>query len=151
MDEKETASIADVLDPVSSDVKLDDDATAKAVESKAEESESSESSEDAESAKADEPAKAESAESAESAEDSESAESDDVKALEQKLAELDRKIELTKQINEKTAQLIAMGAVLHNTEEPTPEPEKADAESDKAESVPPIEETDYVNDEERND
>ena len=146
MDEKETASIADVLDPVSSDVKLDDDATAKAVESKAEESESSE---DAESAKADEPAKAESAESAESAEDSESAESDDVKALEQKLAELDRKIELTKQINEKTAQLIAMGAVLHNTEEPTPEPEKADAESDKAESVPPIEETDYVN--ERND
>ena len=145
MDEKETASIADVLDPVSSDVKLDDDATAKAVESKAEESESSE---DAESAKADEPAKAE---SAESAEDSESAESDDVKALEQKLAELDRKIELTKQINEKTAQLIAMGAVLHNTEEPTPEPEKADAESDKDESVPPIEETDYVNDEERND
>ena len=148
MDEKETASIADVLDPVSSDVKLDDDATAKAVESKADESESAES---AESAKADEPAKAESAESAESAEDSESAESDDVKALEQKLAELDRKIELTKQINEKTAQLIAMGAVLHNTEEPTPEPEKADAESDKAESVPPIEETDYVNDEERND
>lgn len=148
MDEKETASIADVLDPVSSDVKLDDDATAKAVESKAEESESSE---DAESAKADEPAKAESAESAESAEDSESAESDDVKALEQKLAELDRKIELTKQINEKTAQLIAMGAVLHNTEEPTPEPEKADAESEKAESVPPIEETDYVNDEERNE
>lgn len=147
MDEKETASIADVLDPVSSDVKLDDDATAKAVESKAEESESAES---AESAKADEPAKAESAESAESAEDSESAESDDVKALEQKLAELDRKIELTKQINEKTAQLIAMGAVLHNTEEPTPEPEKADAESEKAESVPPIEETDYVNDE-RND
>lgn len=147
MDEKETASIADVLDPVSSDVKLDDDATAKAVESKAEESESAES---AESAKADEPAKAESAESAESAEDSESAESDDVKALEQKLAELDRKIELTKQINEKTAQLIAMGAVLHNTEEPTPEPEKADAESEKAESVPPIEETDYVNDEERN-
>lgn len=145
MDEKETASIADVLDPVSSDVKLDDDATAKAVESKADESESAES---AESAKADEPAKAE---SAESAEDSESAESDDVKALEQKLAELDRKIELTKQINEKTAQLIAMGAVLHNTEEPTPEPEKADAESDKAESVPPIEETDYVNDEERND
>ena len=142
MDEKETASIADVLDPVSSDVKLDDDATAKAVESKAEESES------AESAKADEPAKAE---SAESAEDSESAESDDVKALEQKLAELDRKIELTKQINEKTAQLIAMGAVLHNTEEPTPEPEKADAESEKDESVPPIEETDYVNDEERND
>ena len=148
MDEKETASIADVLDPVSSDVKLDDDATAKAVESKADDTESSES---AESAKADEPAKAESAESAESAEDSESAESDDVKALEQKLAELDRKIELTKQINEKTAQLIAMGAVLHNTEEPTPEPEKADAESDKAESVPPIEETDYVNDEERND
>ena len=147
MDEKETASIADVLDPVSSDVKLDDDATAKAVESKADDTESSES---AESAKADEPAKAESAESAESAEDSESAESDDVKALEQKLAELDRKIELTKQINEKTAQLIAMGAVLHNTEEPTPEPEKADAESDKAESVPPIEETDYVNDE-RND
>lgn len=145
MDEKETASIADVLDPVSSDVKLDDDATAKAVESKADDTESSES---AESAKADEPAKAE---SAESAEDSESAESDDVKALEQKLAELDRKIELTKQINEKTAQLIAMGAVLHNTEEPTPEPEKADAESDKAESVPPIEETDYVNDEERND
>lgn len=144
MDEKETASIADVLDPVSSDVKLDDDATAKAVESKADDTESSES---AESAKADEPAKAE---SAESAEDSESAESDDVKALEQKLAELDRKIELTKQINEKTAQLIAMGAVLHNTEEPTPEPEKADAESDKAESVPPIEETDYVNDE-RND
>lgn len=144
MDEKETASIADVLDPVSSDVKLDDDATAKAVESKADESESAES---AESAKADGPAKAE---SAESAEDSESAESDDVKALEQKLAELDRKIELTKQINEKTAQLIAMGAVLHNTEEPTPEPEKADAESDKAESVPPIEETDYVNDE-RND
>ena len=131
MDEKETASIADVLDPVSSDVKLDDDATAKAVESKADDTES--------------------AESAESAEDSESAESDDVKALEQKLAELDRKIELTKQINEKTAQLIAMGAVLHNTEEPTPEPEKADAESDKAESVPPIEETDYVNDEERND
>ena len=148
MDEKETASIADVLDPVSSDVKLDDDATAKAVESKADDTESAES---AESAKADEPAKAESAESAESAEDSESAESDDVKALEQKLAELDRKIELTKQINEKTAQLIAMGAVLHNTEEPTPEPEKADAESDKAESVPPIEETDYVNDEERND
>ena len=148
MDEKETASIADVLDPVSSDVKLDDDATAKAVESKADDTESSES---AESAKADEPAKAESAESAESAEDSESAESDDVKALEQKLAELDRKIELTKQINEKTAQLIAMGAVLHNTEEPTPEPEKADAESEKAESVPPIEETDYVNDEERND
>lgn len=148
MDEKETASIADVLDPVSSDVKLDDDATAKAVESKADDTESSE---DAESAKADEPAKAESAESAESAEDSESAESDDVKALEQKLAELDRKIELTKQINEKTAQLIAMGAVLHNTEEPTPEPEKADAESEKAESVPPIEETDYVNDEERND
>ena len=147
MDEKETASIADVLDPVSSDVKLDDDATAKAVESKADDTESSE---DAESAKADEPTKAESAESAESAEDSESAESDDVKALEQKLAELDRKIELTKQINEKTAQLIAMGAVLHNTEEPTPEPEKADAESDKAESVPPIEETDYVNDE-RND
>ena len=147
MDEKETASIADVLDPVSSDVKLDDDATAKAVESKADESESAES---AESAKADEPAKAESAESAESAEDSESAESDDVKALEQKLAELDRKIELTKQINEKTAQLIAMGAVLHNTEEPTPEPEKADAESDKAESVPPIEETDYVNDERNN-
>lgn len=145
MDEKETASIADVLDPASSDVKLDDDATAKAVESKAEESESAES---AESAKADEPAKAE---SAESAEDSESAESDDVKALEQKLAELDRKIELTKQINEKTAQLIAMGAVLHNTEEPTPEPEKADAESEKDESVPPIEETDYVNDEERND
>ena len=145
MDEKETASIADVLDPVSSDVKLDDDATAKAVESKADDTESSESDE---SAKADEPAKAE---SAESAEDSESAESDDVKALEQKLAELDRKIELTKQINEKTAQLIAMGAVLHNTEEPTPEPEKADAESDKAESVPPIEETDYVNDEERND
>ena len=144
MDKKETASIADVLDPVSSDVKLDDDATAKAVESKAEESESAESSEDAESAKADEPAKAESAESAEDSE------SDDVKALEQKLAELDRKIELTKQINEKTAQLIAMGAVLHNTEEPTPEPEKADAESDKAESVPPIEETDYVNDEERN-
>lgn len=148
MDEKETASIADVLDPVSSDVKLDDDATAKAVESKADDTESAES---AESAKADEPAKAESAESAESAEDSESAESDDVKALEQKLAELDRKIELTKQINEKTAQLIAMGAVLHNTEEPTPEPEKADAESEKAESVPPIEETDYVNDEERND
>lgn len=148
MDKKETASIADVLDPVSSDVKLDDDATAKAVESKADDTESSES---AESAKADEPAKAESAESAESAEDSESAESDDVKALEQKLAELDRKIELTKQINEKTAQLIAMGAVLHNTEEPTPEPEKADAESEKAESVPPIEETDYVNDEERND
>ena len=148
MDEKETASIADVLDPTSSDVKLDDDATAKAVESKADDTESSES---AESAKVDEPAKAESAESAESAEDSESAESDDVKALEQKLAELDRKIELTKQINEKTAQLIAMGAVLHNTEEPTPEPEKADAESDKAESVPPIEETDYVNDEERND
>ena len=148
MDEKETASIADVLDPVSSDVKLDDDATAKAVESKADDTESSES---AESAKADEPAKAESAESAESAEDSESAESDDVKALEQKLAELDRKIELTKQINEKTAQLIAMGAVLHNTEEPTPEPEKADAESEKDESVPPIEETDYVNDEERND
>lgn len=145
MDEKETASIADVLDPASSDVKLDDDATAKAVESKADDTES------AESAKADEPAKAESAESAESAEDSESAESDDVKALEQKLAELDRKIELTKQINEKTAQLIAMGAVLHNTEEPTPEPEKADAESEKAESVPPIEETDYVNDEERND
>lgn len=145
MDEKETASIADVLDPVSSDVKLDDDATAKAVESKADDTESSESDE---SAKADEPAKAE---SAESAEDSESAESDDVKALEQKLAELDRKIELTKQINEKTAQLIAMGAVLHNTEEPTPEPEKADAESEKAESVPPIEETDYVNDEERND
>lgn len=145
MDEKETASIADVLDPVSSDVKLDDDATAKAVESKADDTESSES---VESAKADEPAKAE---SAESAEDSESAESDDVKALEQKLAELDRKIELTKQINEKTAQLIAMGAVLHNTEEPTPEPEKADAESEKAESVPPIEETDYVNDEERND
>ena len=140
MDEKETASIADVLDPVSSDVKLDDDATAKAVESKADDTESSES--------ADEPAKAE---SAESVEDSESAESDDVKALEQKLAELDRKIELTKQINEKTAQLIAMGAVLHNTEEPTPEPEKADAESEKAESVPPIEETDYVNDEERND
>lgn len=145
MDKKETASIADVLDPVSSDVKLDDDATAKAVESKADDTESSES---AESAKADEPAKAE---SVESAEDSESAESDDVKALEQKLAELDRKIELTKQINEKTAQLIAMGAVLHNTEEPTPEPEKADAESEKAESVPPIEETDYVNDEERND
>lgn len=144
MDEKETASIADVLDPASSDVKLDDDATAKAVESKADDTESTES------AKADEPAKAESAESAESAEDSESAESDDVKALEQKLAELDRKIELTKQINEKTAQLIAMGAVLHNTEEPTPEPEKADAESEKAESVPPIEETDYVNDEERN-
>lgn len=66
---------------------------------------------------------------------------DEISELEAKLARMERKIELTKKLRERTKELLDLGEVLHNTDEPVVEPEDMEEAVDE---IPDISETQYV-------
>lgn len=68
---------------------------------------------------------------------------DEISELERKLAKMERKIELTKKLRERTKELLDLGEVLHNTDEPVATPEDM-ADEETAEEIPEISETEYV-------
>ena len=68
---------------------------------------------------------------------------EEIAMLEKKVANLQRKIELTDQLRKQTKRLLDMGAVLRNTDDVI-EPEDMETVDESEDDVPAIEETEYV-------